>query len=235
MISKKELRISDPTKFSAVGALTMGEILECRVPAELSLVRRYFKQKSQDRLAELRNPHVENPVSGSVKASAIKSAVLIPLIADREREPRLLVTKRQAFIRFAGHLCFPGGTSDESDKSAIDTALRESLEEIDIARTDIEILGCLGDYYTQAGYRITPVVGVIQHPADVRANPDEVASVHEISLAKVLDSENYKLTWHGSDRAHYSFTEEDIRIAGPTVSIMIGFMEELAVFATLSS
>ncbi|MEO2178391.1 MAG: CoA pyrophosphatase [bacterium] len=204
-----------------------GEVLQTTVPADLALVRSYFQQQNRA-LRELRNPHLEDPVSTSVKEDARESAVLIPLIADEH--PRVLVTKRQVHIRFAGHLCFPGGTSDPGDISMIDTALRESSEEIKIDPADIEVLGCLGNYYTQAGYRITPVVGVIQHPTKVEANLDEVESIHEISLARMFDSTSYKLTRHGGNRGHFSYTEDGIRITGPTVSIMIGLLESLASF-----
>ena len=77
----------------------------------------------------------------------------------------------------------------------VETALRETREEIDLATADIEVLGVLGDYYTQAGYRITPVVGLIQPPYRVLANPQEVAAIYEVSLARALDSANYALTW----------------------------------------
>ena len=93
------------------------------------------------------------------------------------------------------------------------------------------MLGVLGDYYTQAGYRITPVVGLIQPPYQVLANPQEVAEIYEVSLARALYSANYALTWHRPERAHYSFTEGEVRIAGPTVSLMIGFYEALLGFS----
>jgi len=203
-----------------------GEILDIKVEANLSLIRDLFIQTVD--FAELRNPHVENLVSPDVRQQAAESAVLIPIIDDVT--PRLMVTKRQTNIRFAGHLCFPGGRSDPGDKSGIETALRESAEEINIAAQDVEILGCLGHYYTQAGYKITPVVGIIQHPARVEANPSEVDSIYEVDLAKVLDPGSYKLTWQGDVRAHFSYSERDIRIAGPTVSLMIGLLETLARF-----
>ena len=42
-----------------------------------------------------------------------------------------------------------------------------------------------------------------------------------------LDPTSYNLTWHTETRAHFSFSEQGIRVAGPTVSIMIGFFEAL--------
>ena len=181
--------------------------------------------------SELRNPHPERPVSDEVRGRARSSAVLIAV--TESEEPKLLVTKRHQAIRFAGHICFPGGTTDEEDVSAVATALRETEEEINLGAGDIEVLGELGSYYTQAGYRIDPVIGLVKPGYSVVANPDEVDEIYEISLRKVLCSENYALTWHTSDRGHLSFHEGDIRIAGPTVSLLIGLYEELLRFRGL--
>ena len=186
---------------------------------------------SQHPFSELRNPHVETPVSEEVRSKARSSAVLIAL--TQSEEPKLLVTKRHHKIRFAGHICFPGGTADEGDGSAIATALRETEEEINLAARDIEVLGELGPYYTQAGYMINPVIGLVKEGYSVKANPDEVDEIYEISLRNILSSENYSLTWHSSSRGHFSFHEHDIRIAGPTVSLLIGFYEELLKFQGL--
>lgn len=199
--------------------------------ADVGLIRAYFAAAvAQPGQPELRNPHVEERVSEGVRQRAKPSAVLLPII-NHAAGPTLLVTRRHAQIRFAGHICFPGGRFDTVDDSLVETALRETREEIDLASADIEVLGVLGDYYTQAGYRITPVVGLIQPPYQVLANPQEVAEIYEVSLARALDSANYTLTWHRPERGHYSFTEGDIRIAGPTVSLMIGLYEALLGFS----
>ena len=199
--------------------------------ADVAMIRAYFEWANGNLAQpELRNPHVEEPVPKTVRCQAKASAVLLPII-EHASGPTLLVTRRHARIRFAGHICFPGGRVDASYDSLVATALRETQEEIDLAAGDIEVLGVLGDYYTQAGYRITPVVGLIQAPYQVTANPQEVAGIYEISLARALDAANYALTWHSPQRAHISFTEGEVRIAGPTVSLMIGFYEALVGFS----
>ncbi|HKI73437.1 MAG TPA: CoA pyrophosphatase, partial [Pseudomonadales bacterium] len=133
-------------------------------------------------------------------------------------------------IRFAGHICFPGGRVDPSDESAIATALRESEEEIALDPAEVDVLGALGDYYTQAGYRITPVVGLVSTNVTLSANPSEVEAIYRISLADMLRSQSYRLRHRTPTRGHYSYEEKDIRIAGPTVSLMIGLYESLLAF-----
>jgi 8-oxo-dGTP pyrophosphatase MutT (NUDIX family) len=198
------------------------------IDAPVPLLRRYFA--AADDRGPLRNPHIEPGVSDSVRANAWPSAVLIPVV-DYRSGARLLVTRRHRNIRFAGHVCFPGGRSDDADKDAIDTALRESGEEIGLSRSDVDVLGCLGDYYTQTGFRITPVVGIVEPPPDVAPNPAEVEEIYEISLARAFDSASYRFTRRNPDRGHWSFHEGDVRISGPTVSLMIGLYESLLAFA----
>jgi 8-oxo-dGTP pyrophosphatase MutT (NUDIX family) len=193
---------------------------------DLDQIRAYFAARQDMSPAELRNPHTENPVPQHVRNAAKDSAVLLPIV-NHASGPTIIVTRRHPRIRFAGHICFPGGRVDATDNGAVDTALRETREEINLATSSIEVLGSLGDYYTQAGYKISPIVGIIQPPFSVEANPDEVSQIHEISLARVLDASNYALTWHRPDHGHFSFTEGDIRISGPTVSLLIGFYEAL--------
>jgi len=196
---------------------------------DLQMIRDLFSD--QRTFSELRNPHPEKPVSKDVRDKARSSAVLIAV--TESEEPKLLVTKRHHSIRFAGHICFPGGTADEGDASAVATALRETSEEINLDAGEVEVLGELGLYYTQAGYSINPVVGLVKPGFSLLANPDEVEEIYEVPLRNVLCSDNYSLAWHSSSRGHFSFHEDDIRIAGPTVSLLIGLYEELLRFQGL--
>jgi 8-oxo-dGTP pyrophosphatase MutT (NUDIX family) len=192
------------------------------------MIRSYFRAVKDG--PELRNPHVEPRVSPEVRGRARDAAILIVIVAHQE--PTVLVTRRHRDIRFAGHVCFPGGTCDTDDVDSVETALRETQEEIGLVPSDVEVLGSLGDYYTQTGYRIVPVVGVIEPPATLEANPEEVEEIYEISLRRMLSSNSYVLRWRNEERGHISFHEDDVRVAGPTVSMMIGFYEALLSFAS---
>ncbi|MCB1691957.1 MAG: CoA pyrophosphatase [Pseudomonadales bacterium] len=176
-------------------------------------------------MGELRNPHIEPPVPDRVRESARESAVLIGVV--QRAEPTLLVTRRHSGIRFAGQICFPGGTIDEGDGSPVAAALRESEEEIALVPDAVEVLGELGHYYTQSGYRITPVVGLIEQDVVLRANPGEVSAIYEVPLSRALSARHYQYTWRGTDRAHLAFVDGDVRIAGPTVSLLVGLYEAI--------
>jgi 8-oxo-dGTP pyrophosphatase MutT (NUDIX family) len=73
------------------------------------------------------------------------AAVLIPLV-QRADGLTVLLTQRTAHLtNHAGQISFPGGRAEDYDTDAIDTALRESEEEIGLARRHVEIVGVLPD------------------------------------------------------------------------------------------
>lgn len=127
-----------------------------------------------------------------VSATPVAASVLIPIIL-RETGPTLLFTQRAAHLNdHAGQVSFPGGRSESSDLSSIDTALRETEEEIGLSRSHIEIIGTLPDYFTGTGFQITPVVGVARPPFNLQADPFEVAEIFEVPLAFLMNGMNHQ-------------------------------------------
>lgn len=206
--------------------LIESDFIHPALPAGVELLRHHFLSKVAREERPLRNPHHESEVSAATKANARPAAVLIPVV-HRESGAMLLLTRRHKKIRFAGHVCFPGGHRDDMDDSWQDTALREAEEEINLQRDSVEVIGRLGDYYSQTGYRIVPVVGLVTPPLNLIPQPDEVDEIIEIPLQMVFTSESYKLHQTMPGRAHYSLTHRKARVAGPTVSIMMGLYEEI--------
>ena len=79
------------------------------------------------------------------------ASVLIPIVL-REEGMTVLFTQRTADLKdHAGQISFPGGRREDYDGSAIETALRETEEEIGLARQHIEVIGSLPDYFTGTG------------------------------------------------------------------------------------
>jgi 8-oxo-dGTP pyrophosphatase MutT (NUDIX family) len=108
------------------------------------------------------------------------AAVLVPLILEEE-PGRILFTKRsENLATHAGQIAFPGGAYEAQDRSPIDTALRETCEEIGLQPGQIELLGCLDVIRTSSGYDVTPVVGHIPWPVMLRLETAEVDATFTI-------------------------------------------------------
>jgi len=120
------------------------------------------------------------------------AAVLMPIII-RADGPTLLFTQRTADLKdHPGQVSFPGGRMELSDKSPIDTALRETEEEIGLLRQHVEVIGSLPEYFTGTGYRVTPVAALVWPPFEVIPDPREVAEIFEVPLAFLMDGMNHQ-------------------------------------------
>jgi len=124
--------------------------------------------------------------------AARPAAVLMPIIM-RADGPTLLFTQRTADLKdHPGQVSFPGGRMELSDRSPIDTALRETEEEIGLLRQHVEVIGSLPEYVTGTGYRVTPVAGLVLPPFDVVPDPREVAEIFEVPLVFLMDGMNHQ-------------------------------------------
>lgn len=122
----------------------------------------------------------------------VPAAVLLPIVA-REQGLTLLFTQRTAHLTdHAGQVSFPGGRVEAVDASAIETALRETQEEVGLDRRHVEVIGILPDYFTGTGYRVTPVVSIVHPPFDLCADPFEVAEIFEVPLSFLMDGGNHQ-------------------------------------------
>lgn len=120
------------------------------------------------------------------------AAVLVGLV-QRDDGLRVLLTKRTDHLRdHAGQISFPGGRSEPEDPNAEATALRESEEEVGLARAQVEVLGRLPDYTTVTRYVVTPVVGLIHPPVDLKLDAFEVAEAFEVPLEFLMTPAHHR-------------------------------------------
>lgn len=124
--------------------------------------------------------------------SPIPAAVLLPILM-RSEGPTMLLTQRTAHLHdHAGQVSLPGGRVDRTDDSAIHTALRETEEEVGLDRRHVDVLGTLPDYFTGTGFRITPVVALVQPPFTLQAESFEVAEIFEVPLSFLMNGQNHQ-------------------------------------------
>jgi len=170
--------------------------------------------------------HLEELTALPAKMRITPSAVLVPLV-DRPDGLTVLLTRRtDHLVVHAGQISFPGGRSDARDRSPVDTALRETEEEIGLARERVEVLARLDNYLVGTGYRITPVLGLIRPPLELAPDPFEVAEIFEVPLDFVLEPANYRKdsrVVNGVERRFNVLEYGEYYIWGATASILVSF------------
>jgi len=147
--------------------------------------------------------------------------VLIPLFYD-QGQYHVLFTERSDEVNFhKGQVCFPGGTREPSDASLLQTALRESEEEIALKAKNVEILGELDDSLTlTSNYVISPFVALIPYPYPLKADGREIREIFSIPLSFLMDETNFR-------QDSYTYEYEGHIIWGATARILKQFIDLL--------
>ena len=161
-----------------------------------------------------------------------KAAVLVPLIKFG-REWHLLFTRRTEKVNsHKGQVSFPGGSRDDGDLCAEDTALREANEEIGLEKENVRVLGRLNTIKSISRFVIIPVVARIITPFGYRISEDEVSRVFTIPLSWLVKKENYQIKGtriNGNvyeDIVYYNLYDNEL-LWGLTARITLDFLHQL--------
>jgi len=177
-----------------------------------------------------RGDHDLNPGETPPSAALRPAAVLVPLI-EHESGWAVLLTQRTAHLSaHAGQISFPGGRIESTDANEIAAALRETEEEVGLARDQISIVGRLDTYVTGTGFEITPIVGIVRPPYTLTIDPYEVAEAFEVPLSYVLDTRNHNRTEResaGRTRIFYVLPYQGRNIWGATAGMLVNLAEVL--------
>lgn len=171
-----------------------------------------------------------NPGLPMVSVPLRDAAVLVPLI-DRDEGPTILFTQRTAHLAaHAGQISFPGGGVEAHDTDAVATALRETEEEIGLARAHVEVLGHLDTYITRTGFSVVPIVARVRPPFTLVPDPNEVDAVFEVPLSFILDPASRireSREYAGALRHFWAFPFGERYIWGATAGMLVNLCDVL--------
>jgi 8-oxo-dGTP pyrophosphatase MutT (NUDIX family) len=179
-----------------------------------------------EKLKETLSRRIKNRITDD---RLVPSAVLLP-IYYKEGEIHILFTRRTENVgQHKRQISFPGGARQDSDKSLLDTALRESTEEIGLAPDKVKILGELDDTVTLVSdYIVSPFVGVVPWPYDFKVDGWETDEIIEAPVSSLLDEES----WHhktevrvGKEVTAYYYHYRGDVIWGATARILHQFLD----------
>ena len=150
------------------------------------------------------------------------------LLYPKRGELRVLLNKRTERVEHhKGEISFPGGARDPGDATILDTALRETEEEMGIKREDVEVIRQLDQVATRSGFAITPLVGTIPPSYPFASSNIEVAEILEIPLTELLDPANRReqaSIRDGGLSIEYSYAYGEHLVWGATARILTQFL-----------
>ncbi|MCX8123030.1 MAG: CoA pyrophosphatase, partial [Spirochaetes bacterium] len=172
----------------------------------------------------------ERPTRQIERKSLKDAAVLIPLFL-KDNAPHILVTKRTTKVAtHKGEVSLPGGGIDENDRTPLDTALRETYEEVGIKPEDVTVLGEFDHFISIYGFHVYTFVGTIPYPYTLTINHDEIESYTEVPLSLFVeekyDSMEY-YTYEGNQYAIYYYHYNGYTIWGLTARILTDFSRKI--------
>lgn len=165
-------------------------------------------------------------------ASPRPAAVVVGVI-PRATGAGVLLTRRSDGLRdHGGQVSFPGGRIEPEDPSPAAAALREAREEVGLLPAQAQPLGYLDPLLTVTGFRVVPVVALVDSGFQASPAPDEVAEVFEVPLALLMDPQRLdkvSLAFGGRSRDVFQYRYQPQRIWGVTASILYNLRRRLDV------
>jgi len=144
------------------------------------------------------------------------------LIIIYGKEPTILMTEKAQTLKVhAGEIAFPGGKWCEKDQDLLETAIRETKEELCLEVSKEQVVGQLDSVITlNSKYKITPFISFLENIPSLKAN-SEVGSILHIPLVSFLNTmAEDDLPEHRSIKEMHTFTFEKYNIWGASARML---------------
>ncbi len=163
----------------------------------------------------------------------VAAAVLVGLVPRSGGLQVLLTRRNDAMRHHAGQVSFAGGRIEPDDLDASAAAVRETTEETGILASMIQPLGYLDPLATVTGFRVQPVVAVVQPDYVARPDAREVDDVFEVPFDFLMHPGNLHSLQRdlgGRPRSVLQFVDRgdaSRRIWGASASILFNLRQRL--------
>ena len=151
-----------------------------------------------------------------------KNRIASVLIVIYGSEPKILMTKKSQILKLhAGEIAFPGGKYESEDADLLETALRETREEVNLSIRNEHIIGQLQPVTTlNSRFTIHPFVAVVKRLPRLKDNP-EVETILNIPLFPLLRTMSPDMDpTHQSIKEMYTFTYNNHLIWGASARML---------------
>ena len=166
-----------------------------------------------------------------VAGDDLTPASVMVLLYPKDGDFCVLLNKRsQEVEHHKGEISFPGGSRDTEDRDSLDTALRETEEEMGIRRDDINVLGEMDEIATRSRFRVNVFAGSIGHPYEFRPSADEIAEIVEFPVKALRNPASVRVETHWQEDGSstvYSYAHGKHLVFGATARILQQFLQLL--------
>ncbi len=152
---------------------------------------------------------------------------------DGKELTKLLLILRKTYKGVhSNQIAFPGGKTEIEDKDLLETALRETHEEVGVFPESVEVVKELSEVYIPpSNYLVQPFLGVYPEPRSFQIQESEVEDIVEVSLSDFLDHSNLseeKLSTSYAENIHVpAFKLNGYTVWGATAMMMSEIKELL--------
>lgn len=124
----------------------------------------------------------------------LRPAAVVLALCQTPQGLCVLFTVRTSLVEtHKGEISFPGGRVDPGDVDTLAAALRETEEEVGLGAEDLRCVGCLDDFVSISGYRVTPyVMHLARRDFTFRPAPQEVDEILLVPLTHLLDPAHHR-------------------------------------------
>lgn len=175
-----------------------------------------FKTDLQNKLAK----HVVRKIS----TDDYRKAAVLVLFINKDSNLHVVLTERSDKVStHKGQISFPGGVYEEEDDSLLETALRETWEEIGIEMDEVDILGEFDEFFSVSCFHVHVFVGTAQHPLKYNPNIDEIGKIIEVPFSLFLNEKYKKKERHShndQDFNIYYYEHDNQTVWGMTARIL---------------
>ncbi|HCP24658.1 MAG: CoA pyrophosphatase [SAR202 cluster bacterium] len=166
-----------------------------------------------------------------VDGTGLMPAAVMILLYPKDGEYCILLNKRSEEVEHhKGEISFPGGARDPEDRDSLETALRETEEEMGIKREDVTVIGEMDEITTRSNFQVNVFVGTIEYPYKFSPSAIEIAEVLEFPIPDLMDPVNRRVEtrWdRGKQVCAYSYVHGEHIVFGATARILQSCIEFL--------
>jgi 8-oxo-dGTP pyrophosphatase MutT (NUDIX family) len=158
------------------------------------------------------------------------AAVLVPVIARKPEASVLLTLRTTELSSHGGQISFPGGKVEAADPTPVATALREAWEEVGMPPSLVTPLSLLDLHNTGTGFRIIPVLALVEPAFVPTPYPGEVQEVFEVPLSFLMTEKNHiheSRDYKGTRVLFYAMQWQARYIWGATAAIVRNLYDRL--------